>query len=186
MAEQKDRQGLSDKQKKMLKSYGTWRPRLGRGAQWAGTAGLISGVATRASKNSPAVGKIVAPVAIGAGLAGIGDKILEEKVEKNREAKKLVGGGFDKKAFSTEDTREGIDGRPPWGSFTSDAEKRSVSDNEGLVEQLFSQKARTAALAQSQLRSLFPDAKEEEYSRAIGLPQSASGKISKIRKVLGG
>lgn len=182
----------SNLEEKALKTYGKWRPRLGRGAQWAGAAGLLSGVATRAAKNPSRVGKIVLPVTAAAGLAGVADKILEEKVEKSRKLKKLTGDAFEKKssfdpndrntAWRDEETSGSVSDRPPWGTLTEGGEARNVESSEALIDKLFTNKARTAANAADQLKQLWPKSNPDGYSRSIGLPRGAGKHHAKVRK----
>lgn len=169
---------LSDRQKKALKGYGNWRPRLGRGATWAGAGALL----TRAATNNK---KIMLPVAAGAGLAGIGDKMLEEKSEKNRQIKKLVGEGFEKDGGISSPCRE--DGPPvldrePWASFSSGAEESAVNSRQGMLQGLFSNKALLKARAKGQLKSLFPNARDESMSNAITAAGPASEASRLVRR----
>lgn len=83
---------LTDREKKGLKTYGTWRPRVGRGAEFAIPAGVLAGMAGKKGKN------LMLPAALAAGAAGVGDKMLEEKADKSHQVQKLVGEGFQKSA----------------------------------------------------------------------------------------
>jgi hypothetical protein len=158
---------LSEGQKKALKTYGEWRPRIGRGARFASTAGVITGLTGKR--------KLMFPAATVAGVAGVGDAMLEEKVQKNRQLEKLVGGAFDKKASATcEDPAGSVDGRPPWGGFTEGAEQGAVRDRQGHLEQLFSSQARLKSLAAEQLKDLFPAAPADSHGRSTAAAGSAA------------
>lgn len=140
---------LSPKQKEALKTYGVWRPRLARGAGWAAGAGLIAG---HLNKNRT----FNAPAAIIAGTAGIADRMLEEHARENKLLKGLVGKGY-------EDIPKGEDMTKKEGGM--DVSTAPVP----LIERLLSQKARTSALADKQLKSLFPDGDTDCYGSGVRL-----------------
>ena len=135
---------LSERQKTLLKGYGAWRPRVNRGAHWATTAGMLTGLTGKR--------KLMIPAAAAAGVAGVGDKMLEEQSEKNKKVRQLVGEGFDKKGSA--DHSDGVRGAASEGG-------------RGLLSVLFSQKARLSDQAEKQLRELFPGAGKDAYGRTI-------------------
>lgn len=197
MSDKNKKINLSEKQKQALTAYGKWRPRLGRGAKWAGSAGLLSGLAVNASKNKSLAGKIAIPLTAAAGAAGIADKMLEEKVEKNRKMKKLTGDAFEKQSSFDPDNynagrepSESVHGsimdRPSYGTLTRGAEAANVTSNEDLVEKLFSRKGRLAANASEQLKELWPKSDPAGFSRTVTLPAGSAQPYREVKKTFEG
>ena len=169
---------LSDRQEAALKSYGKWRPRIGRGAQFAGTTAVISGVTGKK--------KLALPASIAAGTVGVADKMLEEKAKKDRGVRKLVGEGFKTAAASSVKAKlKGI-GEPAREdlSFNSGARASHTSATKGLMQELFSRKARMASLADSQLKELWPSSNESSYGRAVTMGRSASDASKTVTRAM--
>lgn len=89
---------LTEKQREALSAYSNWRPRLARGAKWAGTAALLSNVVGPTTSTGRTARKYTVPITVAAGTAGIGDHFLQEAAKRNREMAKITAGAFDKSA----------------------------------------------------------------------------------------
>jgi len=164
--------GLSERKKDLLRRYGTARPRLGRGARWAATAGAVTHLSGRKELSIPA-----ATLGFSAGVA---DKILEEAVERDKRLKKLVGGGYEKTGEAN------IGGRVEPGLSTLGAELRNVDTGPGLLEELFSRKARMTSAARDQLKQLLPAAKEPFFGRNVRVGTNARDASKAVRRALQG
>ena len=172
---------IGPREQMALREYGKWRPRIGRGVRWAGTAGVLSGLAQKASLISNK-GRLLPVAAATAGLAaGIGDKMLEEHVARSRKLQRLTGN-----AFKKEGSVPGlIDGRGPSAQFTESGELSNMDEGAGIVSRLFSEKARLTRAALQQLTPLFPEAAANDgFARSIGMPQPVAGHRAAIRNAL--
>ena len=129
---------------KLVEGYNRQRPRMLRGAQVATGAGALVNFANRP--------KLTIPAAIIGGAAGVGDRLLEEKAEKAEKAKEEK---MNKNAAQ-------VSGRPE--PLTQGAEARNIENYQGILENLFSSRARKAAQADAQLGSLFPADKDPKHS----------------------
>lgn len=139
--------GLSKEQKdKLIEGYNKQRPRVLRGAQVATGAGALVNFAGRP--------KLTIPAALAGGAVGVGDRLLEEKAEKK-------GKKMNKDASAAQ--------------LTDNAEAREIEGYNGILENLFSSKARKSALADSQLGQLFPADKDKgrSYGRPLRAGKSA-------------
>jgi len=162
---------LSERKKRALKEYGEWRPRIGRGASWAATAGLL----TNLSGNR----KVSIPAATAAGVAGMGDKMLEEEVKKSRKLKAIV-----KDSFEQSKTASSIASRPAWAQSPLATELGNVQHN-AVIGTLFSRKARVSAAARKQLGNLFANAGENSFGASLQVsadPRSAAKAVVRVLK----
>ena len=111
--------------------------------------------------------------------------MLEEKAQKNRQVRKFVGKGFDKKAAEPDQGPEdskGVSPREPWSTFSQGAEEQTVACQQGLLEGLFSRKARMGSAARSQLGALFPQSGDDAYGRSVTVAEPAAGAAKAVRR----
>lgn len=148
-----------------LDFYAKWRPRLQRGATWAGTAAFLS-------KTMGGEARHIIPATIAAGAAGAADATLEERLRRNHhpEAKKIVQHVFNEKKADG-----AVDPRP----MTPEVVERAEEDTNGLLGVLFAHKDEAGARAHKQLGSLFDGAKDESYGRVARL-HPGSGSLSAL------
>lgn len=139
-----------------LDQYAQWRPRIARGVTWAGTSAFLAKT-MGGDKYGP---KVIVPLTVGAGLAGLADATLEDKVRENKHLKSIAERAFDKKA-AVEDPR-------PFSPETMDLAERGDRD---VLKLLFARKDETANRARKQLQDAYPQggASQENLGRAMRL-----------------
>ena len=141
---------------KGLFSYGKQRQRLIQGAKGAIGAGTLASLAGKK--------KLVLPAAALGAAAGVADKIYEEKAQMPKTA------SVNNRDFP----------------FTDGAEQGHVRSTQGILETLFSQKGRKMALADEQLKSLFPEADKESYGNTLRAGLSAREASKRVTRALKG
>lgn len=135
-----------ERKRNLLSDYDKQRGRIVRGAQVALVTGGLASFTGQ---------KKLAPRAAAAGaLLGYGDKALEEKSKKAQEAHMS-------KVSSNYGPRDD-------GTLLSSGSKESEQETfQGVLETLFSQKGRKAALSDKQLGALFPKANTGSYGHSL-------------------
>lgn len=159
-----------DEPSKALENYAEWRPRLRRGATWAGTAAFLS---KTMGGNHPGWAHIAVPT-IAAGLAGAGDAALESKIRENQRMRRVVERGFEEAHM----TKKSSDDTSLFTSSVVDGQRAGNS----VLAQLFSQKARLGTLASKQLAPLYPEGARAEGSLGRGARLS-SGQVGAVERL---
>ncbi len=159
-----------------LDSYAKWRPRLKRGATWAGTAAFLSKTVGGDAKG---MAHIAIPT-IAAGLAGMGDATLEEKLRanaRNKKAAEIINRGFEERHMSSTKKASAEDA----SLFPDAAVEAAEREANIVVTGLSRQRDAQAQRASAQLRDYFPDAGRQQGSYGRGLRlTTGNGSIAQL------
>jgi hypothetical protein len=142
-----------------LETYAKYRPRLRRGATWAFPVAAVGKAVGGDARH-------IIPLTIAAGLSGVADATLEEKLRahKDRKARALVQRGFEETHMSTKNASVEDASLFPDAAVTA-AEREASINLTGLTRK----RDGLAAMANSQLTDFFPSAAKQSGSYGRGL-----------------
>jgi hypothetical protein len=143
-----------DRKRNLLQAYDKQRGRIARGAQVAVASGGLATVTGH--------GKWAPTAAALGGAAGYADKVLEEHSKTLQERHNM-------NKVSNYGPRDGPDAH-----LHSDGQRERAQETfQGVLESLFSKKARMASLSDEQLGSLFPKTGKDSYGHSLRAGLSA-------------